>query len=259
MHFRDGSQSMVPKSKVVDAMYDGGELLHPMKFPDGSQSMVPHSRLAGAFKDGGVRLDSKPIAAASWEDYAGTAFGAATDTTLGAETGEKSLGGDVSEGLKRGGLGGAAKVAGAAAAAVAPALGLPSNEAAAQAAEEAAVAAAKSGPAPSLKTLFKIAVDYSREAEVAGGNIESKGAKVFSDLAYKGAAEARLAGHGAKALGYDAAALAAKGYGKMSAITTWLDKTIPGAPLALKIWAAGHLAREGYQWLAGSDDDEENK
>src|SRR5580658_1620194 len=125
MQFKDGSQAMVPSEKVVDAMYDGGELLHPMKFPDGSQAMVAHSKLSGAMQDGGTRLDTKPIPAATWQQYIGTAFGAATDLSPGAESGEKSLGSDVTQGLTEGGLKGTAKVAGAVAKAAGPALGMP--------------------------------------------------------------------------------------------------------------------------------------
>lgn len=258
MQFRDGSQSMVAKEKVVDAMYDGGELLHPMKFPDGSQSMVVHSKLAGAFKDGGQRLDTKPIPAATWQQYLGSAFGAVTDTTIGAETGEKSLGQDVTQGLTEASSGhpikGTARVAGAVGAAVAPAMGMTGIAGdTAAAAPKVATAAADDLPAPSLKSLFEIAKNTTRNAEIASGTLEGEGAKQFADLAYKGAAEARQAGQTTKALAYDTAALAAKGYGKVAAAGVWLDKTIPGAPIALKIWAAAHLAKEGFDFLTGSD------
>jgi hypothetical protein len=257
MQFSDGSQAMVPKEKVVDAMYDGGELLHPMKFPDGSQAMVAHSKLAGAMKDGGQRLDTQPIPAATWQQYVGSAFGAATDTTLGAETGEKSLGQDVTQGLNEASSGhpvkGAARVAGAVATAASPAAGMSSLAGDSGQFVDAAATSASSLPAPSLKSLFKIASTTARDAEVASGTVESGGAKEFADLAYRGAAQARQAGNTTKALAYDAAALAAKGYGKFSAASTWLDKTVPGLPIAFKAWAVLHLAKEGFDAVFGDD------
>lgn len=266
MQFSDGSQSMVPKEKVVDAMYDGGELLHPMKFPDGSQAMVAHSKLAGAMKDGGQRLDTKPIPAATWQQYVGSAFGAATDTTLGAETGEKSLGRDVTQGLTEAGSGhpvrGVARVAEAVGEAVSPAAtaGLGGDVA------PIASAAADDLPAPSLKVLYKVVRDANLKSEISSGMNTAAASNKVADIAYKGAAEARQAGDSATAKMYDVVAMTAKGYGKYKEATARILDTVPfagGATLAYEMYehyAALHNMYQGVRdYVVGADKDDARK
>jgi hypothetical protein len=252
MQFKDGSQSMVPQSKVVDAMYDGGELLHPMKFPDGSQSMVAHSKLSGAMQDGGQRLDTKPIPAATWQDYVGTAFGTLDPAnTPGTETGIKNAGQDVSEGLKTATSGqpikGAAQVAGAVAdttlpAAVPSSLGIQSGRwLEQQAAEKAALAAEPIGG----KGLIKLAMDNYMKGEVSGEEGEAARSKEFADATYKAAAQARQAGNNMRARAYDLIGMVARGKAKIASTTAQAMSTS-------KLAAATAMAYGAYETIAGA-------
>jgi len=270
MQFRDGSIAMVPKEKIVDAMYDSGELLHPMRFPDGSEAMVPHSKLAGAFKDGGQRLDTQPIKAASWEDYLGAAFGAATDTTLGAETGEKSLGQDVSQGLWETSSGhwvkGPARVAGATIQAAAPVLGagriaseIPMAAKAAPEAAKAVGQAAGEIPEATLRNLYRTWSDTTRDADVAAGTIEGQGAAKLLAMANKGLEEAKAAGDTSRMVAMTAAKRASQVYGTYSNISTWLDKTVPNWPMAWKIYAGYEIAKYIGHALWGDDKEDARK
>jgi hypothetical protein len=254
MQFKDGSQSMVPQSKVVDAMYDGGELLHPMKFPDGSQAMVAHSKLSGAMQDGGQRLDTKPIKAASWQDYIGTVFGALDPANSpGMETGIKNAGQDVSEGLTAATSGqpikGAAQVAGAVAdttlpAAVPGSMGIQSSRwLTQQAAEKAALAAEPIGG----KGLIKLAMDNYMKGEISGEAGEAARAKEFADATYKAAAQARDAGNNFRARAYDTLGMLARGKAKVAGATAEAMGTS-------KLAATAAMAYGAYESIAGAHD-----
>jgi hypothetical protein len=270
MQFRDGSQSMVPKEKVVDAMYDGGELLHPMKFPDGSQAMVAHSKLAGAMGDGGQRLDTKPLPAATWQQYLGSAFGTMDPSnTPGQETGIPSTGQQMTKGLTQASSGqplaGAANIGESLVDTTAgmggpSAVGLQSERALAK---QAAEKVAEDLPAPSMKNLYKIIRDANLESEISTGTSTAAASQKVADTAYKGAAEARQAGNSAKAIAYDSAAMAAKAYGKYSMAKAAVLKTVPfagGAALAYEMYehyAGMHDIYKGvHDFVLGSDKDD---
>jgi hypothetical protein len=231
MIFNDGSKGLVARAHVLDAIKDGGTVGHYMQFDDGSKDIIPHENLQGAMGDGGKVLDPSALRQQA------EAANASRDPTLG----------DYGSIIGRAALTMAGEVG-------AGRIATPAIQKVTSAAEDL--------PAPSLKALFKIGMDTAKESEVAGGNISSAGAQKFMDVAYKGAAQARAAGNTSKALAYDAAAMAGKTYKAYSDVSTWVDKTIPGAPFALKLWAVAHLAKEGIQKvddLAFGSDDEDTK
>jgi hypothetical protein len=230
MIFNDGSKGLVARAHVLDAIKDGGTVGHYMSFDDGSKDIIPHENLQPAMQDGGKVLDPSALRQQATEAQA------THDPTI-KEYGE--LAGTTA--LTMAGQVGSGRM-------LTPAISKVASS-------------IDDLPAPSLKALFKIGVDTAKESEVVGGNISSAGAQKFMDVAYKGAAQARAAGNTAKALSYDAAAMAGKTYKAYSDVSTWIDKTIPGAPFALKLWAVAHLAKEGVQkaddLLFGSDDKED--
>lgn len=223
--FKDGSKGMVPRNKVLDLVKSGdGQVAHYMQFPDGSHDYVAHENVTGAMADGGKVMDPSAVRQRAEADP--------HPLTLG-------------EG---------ASIAGTTALVALPALGSSGK-----ALRAAKAAADVEGITPSLSALFKTAVSTAKEADVAAGTVESAGAGKFVAIAAKGLQQAVEEGNTAKQIAYKAAMTGGQAYGKFSAMSTWLDKTVPGLPLGLKALAFAQLASDGYHKLFGDDNEDARK
>jgi hypothetical protein len=110
--------------------------------------------------------------------------------------------------------------------------------------------AAMEEAAPSLSTLLKIAKQTEAEAEVAGAETAAKGWAKFSEVAARGAAEAEDM---KTAAAYKAASLLAKGNSAWEASWAWVGRNLPGAPLAIKSYAAYEVVKYGYDKVTSDD------
>jgi hypothetical protein len=223
MLFSDGSKAMVPNEKVLDAIKDGGEVAHHMVFSDGSQAYVPHSKYDGAVADGGrsVNAADQPINYKASHQYNQGEID---------EHGDLTTQGKIHTALDVGGIAATMLSAGAA-----------SPKVASTAADEAM---------PSIRNLWNIAKQTEAEAEVTGSRASADGWAKFSDMAARGAADAKDL---KAAAGYKTASLLAKANSTYEATWAWIGKTFPGAPIGIKIALAAKIGKEGYDYIMGND------
>lgn len=207
--FKDGTHDMVPRSSVLDIVKSGdGEVGHYMRFPDGSHDYIPHDNYQGAVADGGKDADPATLR-----------------EQAAVERAKNPTAGDY------------ASIAGTTALNM-----IPVMRGSAKAATTAGEAVA-----PSLSALFKTIAGTAKDADVAAGTIEGEGAQKVIALAKAGIQAAEEAGSSAKKIGYTMALRGAQAYKTYSNISTWLDKTVPGLPLALKVAAMAEFAHSEYR------------
>jgi len=256
MMFDDGSTAQVPQEKVIDALHDGGQVAHHMIFTDNSQAYVPHSKYDAAIADGGRPLDTAPSKATGEirNDVGNTVIvpkeGESFQDTMNraAAQGKKTTPEMISKEVAT--MPGKVLDVLSASTAIGATAGLGSLV------TGGVRVAASEGAVPSLKALWQIAKMAEADSEVAGSEVSSIGWKKFAEVAAKGAAEAQDV---KTAAAYKGAAVLAKAYSTYEAAWAWLGKTIPGAPISIKIALAAKIVKEGYDAVMSEKKEEASK